>query len=93
LYFIKEEISRIHRTRHTIRRAGGEGTLVNNYSFSWLTDSEGLLEKWNVASNISANNARAIIPTMCQPLKIRFIPEATIPIMLAIFTFRFIILS
>jgi hypothetical protein len=28
---------------------------------------------------------------MCQPLKIKFIPEATIPIMLAIFTFRFII--
>ena len=68
------------------------GAPVNNYSFSWLTDSEGLLEKWNVASNISANNASAIIPTMCQPLKIKFIPEATIPIMLAIFTFRFIIL-
>jgi hypothetical protein len=68
------------------------GAPVNNYSFSCLIDSAGLLEKWNVASNIIENNARAIIPTMCQPLKIKFIPEATIPIMLAIFTFRFIIL-
>ncbi len=63
-----------------------------DYSFSWLIDSEDLLEMWNVASNIAENNTRAIIPTMCQPLKIKFIPDATIPIMLAIFTFCFIVL-
>ena len=65
---------------------------MNSYSFSWLTGSVDLLEKWNVDSNIIENNASAIIPTMCQPLKIKFNPEATIPITAAIFTFRFIIL-
>ncbi len=65
---------------------------MNNYSFSWLIDSEDLLEKWNVASNITENNTSAIIPTMCQPLRSKFVPEATIPIMATIFTLRFIIL-
>ncbi len=68
------------------------GASVNSYSFSWFTGSEGLLEKWKVDSNISANIANAIILTMCQPLMSKFMAEAAIPIMPIIFIFRFIIL-